>query len=137
MIGSSRTYNISLEKEIDVKRAAFISRRCKDQKSMKNPIHISSHSREENITTHLDADGAANNDLAGDLPPAEKKMKCEAWASEFSPRPAEERARNLKTINSEVKDKIMGMVFEKLLTAPDAKTKPLPDGRTWNMGGQF
>lgn len=64
-----------------------------------------------------------------------KRIRSEAWASEFSARPSDEKPRNCKAINSTVKDSIMMLVFKTLMEASDATVKQLTDGRSWNAGG--
>ena len=72
---------------------------------------------------------------AGSRP--KEKIQGQNWAEDFKARSRVETSRNCVGVDKGITAMIVAKVFEQLLADDAAEVKALPDGRSWNAGGEF
>ena len=78
----------------------------------------------------VDTDAA----VTGDKP--KNVVQGQTWAEDFQVRSRTEKSHNCIGVDKDVIERIVGRVFEELLADPTAEVRTLPDGRSWNAGGE-
>lgn len=66
-----------------------------------------------------------------------KLEPCDKWSDQFEPRSNIETTRNCQKVERHVRDKIIQIVFDRLLAMESSDTRLLSSGKEWRKGGMM
>ncbi|KAK6192480.1 hypothetical protein SNE40_003938 [Patella caerulea] len=127
-IGRTRNYDITDELSIDEQRTLFINNRCS-----KGDNSNKTCDEGVNPTTAEKCDTSSNK---------KRKISDSAvtdsnkWTEKFQPRSNKEIARNCQSVSKETKERIVNVVFEKILSCGDDRVTTKHE-TVWNRGGSL